>query len=326
MTTHSSATAEAFANIALVKYWGKLEREGNYPAVPSLSLTLSGLRTLTQVTLASELSEDEVFLDGKPTTGRPRERVVRLLDELRAQTNNPRRARVDSRNDFPTAAGLASSASGFAALACAATAAFSAPLSREQQSAMARRASASAARSLFGGFVTLDVGAESATEVVGPEYWDLVLLVAVTTAGKKPIGSTEAMNLTRSTSPYYPTWVATAPALFSTAKQAVIRRDIEALGSAMEQSTLMMHATMHAANPAVIYQLPTTLAVIHEIRALRSAGTACFFTMDAGPHVKILCERGNAASVSARLATIPGVGQVLEATPGPGARTLDENP
>ncbi|MGC4066598.1 MAG: diphosphomevalonate decarboxylase [Polyangiaceae bacterium] len=326
MTTHSTATAEAFANIALVKYWGKLERDGNYPAVPSLSLTLSGLRTVTRVTLTPELSDDVVYLDEMPTTGRPRERVVRLLDELRTITGNANRARVDSNNDFPTAAGLASSASGFAALACAANAAFGAPLSREQQSAMARRASASAARSLFGGFATLDVGAESATELVGPEYWDLVLLVAVTTAGKKPIGSTEAMNLTRATSPYYPAWVANAPALFSTAKQAVVGRDIEALGAAMEQSTLMMHATMHAATPAVIYQLPTTLAVIHEVRALRAAGTACFFTMDAGPHVKVLCERSNAKTVRARLEAIAGVCEVLEATPGPRARILDETP
>jgi diphosphomevalonate decarboxylase len=324
MNTHPEVIAEAFANIALVKYWGKLEREGNYPAVPSLSLTLSGLRTVTRVTLVPDLSADEVYLDGRVAAGRPRERVVRLLDELRIHTGKSFHVRVDSRNDFPTAAGLASSASGFAALACAGNAAFVANLSQEGQSALARRASASAARSLFGGFVTLDVGAESAVELAEPDFWDLVLLVAVTTAGQKPIGSTEAMNLTRSTSPYYPAWVANAPALFASAKQAVLRRDLEGLGLAMEQSTLMMHATMHAANPAVIYQLPATLSVIHEIRALRAEGTACYFTMDAGPHVKVLCESGSAEKVRARLAQIPGVCDVLTATPGPRARIVDE--
>jgi diphosphomevalonate decarboxylase len=246
-----------------------------------------------------------------------------MLDEVRARTGTKQCAIVESKNEFPTAAGLASSASGFAALACAANCAYGAKLNVQEQSNLARRASASAARSLFGGFAVLDVGADSAAELAPPDYWDLVLLVAVTSAGKKPIGSTSAMNLTRSTSPYYPSWLAHAPKLFETAKAAVLSRDLPRLGAAMEQSTLMMHATMLAADPAIIYQAPATLGVLHEVRALRQRGTLCFFTMDAGPHVKVLCNRLDADKVRDTLREIEGVRDVLTATPGPAAHLLE---
>jgi diphosphomevalonate decarboxylase len=316
MTERSFSQAEAFANIALIKYWGKQERPGNYPAVPSLSLTLSGLRTTTTVTLDDELTEDVVTLDSVPAVGRPRERIVKMLDTFRERTRRNTFARVESQNEFPTAAGLASSSSGFAALACAANASFSAGLSVDEQSSLARAASASAARSLYGGFVTLEAGAESAMPLAPAGFWDLVLLVAVTATGKKAIGSTEAMNLTRSTSPYYPTWVDYAPRLFERAKQAVLARDLEVLGAAMEQSTLMMHATMHTASPAILYQTPATIAVMKEIHALRARGTLAFFTMDAGPHVKVLCASSDAVQVRACLRQIDGVRDVLRATPG----------
>jgi len=323
MNHPKSVRAEAFANIALIKYWGKQDRPGNYPAVPSLSLTLDGLRTETCITLAPDLDEDEIFLDGERAVSRPNERVVAMLDAVRARANSATRVRIDTRNDFPTAAGLASSASGFAALVCAANCAFGANLNIAQQSSLARASSASAARSLFGGFVTLDAGAESAESLALPDFWDLVLLVAVTVSGKKAIGSTEAMNLTRSTSPYYSAWVQTAPELFAESKAAVLTRDLERLGTTMEQSTLMMHATMLATRPAIIYQAPATIAVLHAVRGLRQDGLQAYFTMDAGPHVKVLCRRKDAEQVRSQLASIHGVREVLMTKPGGAARQLD---
>jgi diphosphomevalonate decarboxylase len=322
MTQLPIIQAEAFANIALIKYWGKMNRAGNYPAVPSLSLTLSGLRTLTTVELREDLLEDEVLLDGEHARLRPRERVIQMLDVVRARTQKTQRARVTSQNEFPTAAGLASSSSGFAALACASNAAFDAKLSVAEQSSLARAASASAARSLYGGFVAFELGADAAEPLAPPDYWDLVLLVAVTAAGKKPIGSTEAMNGTRDTSPYYPTWVSHAPTLFATAKQAILKRDLACLGEAMEQSTLMMHATMHTARPSIIYENAASLAVIHTVRALRHAGTEAYFTMDAGPHVKVLCRAADAPRVREQLTAVDGVREVLSAKPGQPARIL----
>jgi diphosphomevalonate decarboxylase len=312
-------TAVAHANIALAKYWGKADDRENLPAVPSLSLTLAALRSRTRVEVDAALEFDAIELDGEPATGRARERVVRLLDELRAVTGMTAHVRVASHNDFPTAAGLASSASGFAALALAASRALGHELPRDALSSLARRASASAARSLFGGFVALRLGARSAEPVLDGAAWPLAMVIAVTASGPKSVSSTEGMRHTLATSPYYAAWVAAAPAQFAEIERAVLARDLETLGAAMEQSALAMHASMLAARPALLYFTPATLRAMERVRALRAAGTAAYYTMDAGPHVKVLCEPAQAEGVAAALAAVEGVERVLVSGPGPAA-------
>jgi len=314
-----TVTAVAHANIALAKYWGKADDVENLPAVPSLSLTLGALRTRTRVATDASLAADAVTLDGTVATGKARTRAVRLLDELRDLTGTRVPLRIDSENDFPTAAGLASSASGFAALALGASRALGAELSTEVLSSLARRASASAARSLFGGFVALRLGARSAEPVLSAEDFPLSMVIAVTVSGPKDTGSTEGMRHTLATSPYYPAWVEAAPRLFAEVERAVRARDLEALGAAAEQSALAMHASMLAARPALIYFAPATLRVVERVRGLRRAGTLAFYTMDAGPHVKVMCEPRNAEAVAEALAGVEGVERVLTSNAGPGA-------
>lgn len=325
MNQSISAKARANSNIALVKYWGKLDRPGNYPAVPSLSLTLAALTTTTEVALDETLTSDEVTLDGELALGKAQSRVVEVLERFRGMTGTRVFARVTSRNDFPTAAGLASSASGFAALVTAANQAYAAQRSQAELSALARAASASAARSLFGGWSVLEVGMESATPLAPPDHWPLILVVAVTKSGKKAVASTEAMNLTRSSSPYYSAWVSHAPALFERARDAVLARDLPSLGQAMEQSTLMMHATMMTAAPGILYWTAGTVNVMHRVQALRlREDLPCYFTMDAGPHVKVLCDARDAQSVSLALARVEGVNEIIVAAPGPAARSVSD--
>jgi len=326
VSTVLSATARAHANIALAKYWGKADVARNLPAVPSLSLTLAAMRTVTSVTFLPELAEDELVLGGVVQTGKPRERASKLLSQVRALSGEKSFARVHSHNDFPTAAGLASSASGFAALALAAVRALGLELSFERVSALARAASASAARSLFGGFVELAASAETAARVAEPEHWPLSMLVAVTTEAAKDTGSTDGMQHTARTSPYYTAWVSDAPRLFADVKAAVLARDFERLAPAVEQSALAMHASMLAASPALIYFRPATLAVIEAVRGLRKAGTPVCFTIDAGPHVKVLTLPEHAARVREFLASVAGVVRVLESAPGPDAAVLEESP
>jgi diphosphomevalonate decarboxylase len=322
--THASGvTAIAHANIALAKYWGKASVEENMPAVPSLSLTLAALRSRTHAVVDPALAADDVALDGAPATGRARERVVRLLDELRALTGATAHLRIDSTNDFPTAAGLASSASGFAALALAGSHALGRPLPAATLSSLARRASASAARSLFGGFVALRLGATAAEPLVSAADFPLSMVIAVTASGPKSVSSTEGMRHTLATSPYYPAWVEAAPALFAEVERAVLTRDLETLGAAMEQSALMMHASMLAARPALVYFTPATLRAMERVRELRRAGTPAFYTMDAGPHVKVLCETPRADSVADALRAVEGVERVIISGPGPDAHVLE---
>jgi diphosphomevalonate decarboxylase len=341
-----AATAVAHPNIALAKYWGKLDEGHNLPAVPSLSVTLAGMTTTTTVTFDPSLVEDELELggtsirDGAPS-GDPSaallpagagalRRVSGLLDRVREASGISHRARVSSRNDFPTASGLASSASAFAALAVAATAALGLQWSPARLSDLARRSSVSSARSIFEGFVELPSGRPSAdagallaaAPVAPPDHLPLRILVAVTREGPKATGSTQGMLHTTRTSPYFPAWVADAPALFAKLKDALLQRDFEALGDLAEASALRMHAAAIAADPGLIYWTAATVLVIEEVRALRARGTPAFFTIDAGPHVKVLTTPEHEASVTQLLEQIPGVRRTIATRPGGGARAL----
>ncbi len=221
------ATAIAHPNIALIKYWGKSDVERNIPAVGSLSITLDGLTTTTSVRFEPDLEEDEFLLGGEAAPEMAG-RVTGCLDLVRERVGVETRARVESDNDFPTAAGLASSASGFAALVTAADAALNAAIPRVELADLARRASGSAARSIFGGFVELrsDPGRSYPTEtrqILEPSDWPLRVAVAVTETGPKEIGSTEGMVRTEGTSPFYESWVNSSEQDLADARSAIAR-------------------------------------------------------------------------------------------------------
>jgi diphosphomevalonate decarboxylase len=326
MTAIARATARAGTNIALVKYWGKRDAALNLPRTGSLALTLAGLETVTTVELDPGLGDDAFGLDGEAQAGAPLARVRTLLDLVRARAGRHERARVISRNSFPTAAGLASSASGFAALARAACAAYGVELAPAELSALARRGSGSAARSVFGGFVEMAPGVRSdgrdavAHQVLAPEAWAVRLVVAVTTEAQKAVGSREGMAATAASSPLHEAWVASHGVDLAAARAAVLGRDLPALGDVMERNCLGMHATMMSARPALLYWNGATLAAVRAVWALRDAGVGAWFTIDAGPHVKALCVEGDAPRVAAALAAAPGVLRVMVAAPGEGVR------
>lgn len=314
-----SARAVAHSNIALAKYWGKADIGRNMPAVPSMSMTLSGMFTETVVTFAPDLTHDELHLNGVQAGDKELVRVVRGLDLVRHEANTNWHARVSSRNNFPTASGLASSASGFAALILAARAACGLADDRTTSSAFARQCSASAARSVYGGFVALPLGAESAERLTVPSSFQVELLVAVTQEEAKAVGSTEGMVHTRETSPYYAAWVEHAPELYAKAVAALSAGDLTTLGPLVEQSTLLMHASMFGAAPAVIYWSDATLRVIHAVRKWRRSGLEGYFTMDAGPHVKVLARREHSDDLARALAGVEGVKRVIRCGVGPDA-------
>jgi len=317
-----SATAQAGANIALVKYWGKRDAALNLPAAGSISITLEQLTTCTTLIPDRALSRDQLLLNGQPQDPT---RVAAVLDLMRAECGQTVRFCVDSHNSFPTAAGLASSASAFAALVVAADRALNLNLSRERWSELARRGSGSAARSVFGGFVEMAVGTRAdgrdsvARPLADPAHWPLEVVAAITDAGSKPVSSTEGMRRTVQTSPYYPAWVAGVAADLDTARAAIMRRDFECLADVAEHSALKMHASALAARPAVVYWNAATVECMQVVRELRRQGHEVFFTIDAGPQVKAICRPQAAASVAAALSRTPGVLGVLRSALGPGA-------
>jgi diphosphomevalonate decarboxylase len=319
---NGKATARACANIALAKYWGKCDEVLNLPAVPSVSITLDALVTETEVAIDPDLPEDHVTLDGAVQTGDAARKVVQLLDLLHGGAARPR-ARVTSRNHFPSASGLASSASGFAALAAAAAHAYGLPLTETELSALARRGSASAARSIFGGFVELPAGVPgdptlSARPLHGPDWWDVRVVIAMVTRAPKDVASRDGMRRTAQTSPYWQAWLDCAPRYARAVREAIAHRDLEALGTAMEASTFAMHASAWAAVPAVRYVRGVTLDVLERVEALRRNGTGAWATMDAGPHVKVLCAAGDASRVAEALQAGGDVVDLRVAKPGKG--------
>jgi diphosphomevalonate decarboxylase len=324
-----AVTAVAGTNIALVKYWGKRDPALNLPATGSLSLTLESLGTRTTVCFDGG-SEDRLILDGDMAAGDVVARTSSFLDKVRARAGITTRALVTSANSVPTAAGLASSASGFAALAVAAARAAGLSLSATELSALARLGSGSAARSLFGGFAEMSRGErnDGADAVAHPiadgDGWDLRLVVAVTATGPKPMGSTAAMEHTARTSPFHPAWIAGVDADLADARRAIAARDLTGLGRVAERSALRMHANAMAADPPVLYWNAATIAAIARVRGLRDAGTSAFFTIDAGPHVKVLCAAADAPAIAFALTTVPGVLRTIVAAPGPGARVVEE--
>lgn len=330
-STTRSATARAGTNIALVKYWGKRDAALNLPAAGSLSLTLANLGSETSVTFAPdhEAGCDRVFLAGQPADPRFAGRVSKFLDLVRARAGLALPAEVRTQNTVPTAAGLASSAAGFAALALAATRAAGLDLAPAELSALARRGSGSAARSIFGGFVEMDPGtrADGSDAVARPlldeQAWDVRLCVAITATGEKGIGSTAAMERSTRSSPYYPAWVESVPADLEQARTALAARDLTHLGQVAERSAMRMHACAMAADPHILYWNPATLAAMATVKELRAQGVAAFFTIDAGPHVKVLCLAADAPRVEAALASTPAVMRVLVLAPGPGAQVIE---
>lgn len=324
------ATAQAQPNIALVKYWGKRDATLNLPATGSMSLTLASLCTRTRVDFDAALPRDEFLLDGREEPAMLA-RVSACLDLLRSRAGTTCRASVESSNDFPTGAGLASSASGFAALVVAADAALGLGLDHRALSIIARRGSGSAARSLFGGFVVMDAGQRSdgedafPTSLMSAEAWPLKVVIAVTSHSRKQIGSTDGMERSRRTSSFYDAWVEDAEADLCAARAAVLARDFAALADVTERSCMKMHAVMLTSRPALLYWTGATVDCLHRIRALREDdGLAVCYTVDAGPQVKAVCLPADAARVAAALAAVPGVLTVLTSALGAGAALVPD--
>ncbi len=307
-----ATVTRAHPNIALIKYWGKAPGEGNIPATPSLSITLDALTTTTEVTDA----EADIFeLDGRPVADR---KVTECLANLRRHHPVPP-LHIRSRNNFPTAAGLASSASGFAALVTAIDAHCNLNLTAQVRSDYARQGSGSAARSIFGGFVALRGPNWQAEPLATPADWPLKVVIAIAAAEAKAVSSSEGMKRSAATSPYYPAWVASTGQDFEAAISLVASQDFAGLAELAEFSCLKMHGLMLSSRPGLIYWNPTTVACMHRVRQLRSNGLPVFFTIDAGPQLKAICLPEAAREVAAALADVDGVHKVLVSGVGDGA-------
>lgn len=292
LSAQSSGHAYAPANIALAKYWGKRDAKLNLPNNGSLSISLGTLGTKTTVT-ALDAAQDCVKLNGQemPVDSAFYQKVVAFVNLFRRQ--QPQSLLIDSHNSIPTAAGLASSASGFAALTLALADFWQLSLDKRILSSFARIGSGSAARSLWQGFVKWQKGQQSdgsdsyAIPIASDWQALRIALLEINTA-EKSVSSRDGMNHTVATSPLYATWPDTAEKDLSVIEQAIATQDFHLLGQSAESNALAMHATMMAARPALLYLQAESFRQIARIQALRQEGLPVYFTADAGPNLKLL--------------------------------------
>jgi diphosphomevalonate decarboxylase len=318
-----TATAIACPNIAFIKYWGDLDARLHIPANGSISMNLDGLHTRTQVTFDASFRHDQLILDGQHTSGAPLERVSSFLDRVRRLAGWHWNARVVSTNNFPVAAGIASSASGFAALAMAATAAMGLQLSERDLSRLARLGSGSACRSVPGGFVEWQPGHDDydsyASTIEPPDHWDLADCIAIVSRGQKSVGSAEG-HILASTSPLQRARVADTPLRLKLCRQAINERDFEILANVTELDCQLMHAVMITSTPPLLYWQPVTQQLTRLVQTWRKNGLPVCYTIDAGPNVHVLCPTSHVTEVTDQLMQVPGVSKVLVAQPGGPAR------
>jgi diphosphomevalonate decarboxylase len=314
------ATAIAHPNIAFIKYWGNRDDALRLPVNSTISMNLDGLETRTTVRWAPDLASDQFTLNGSTQSGASLARVVTHVDLLRQRLSLSGRAEVVSSNNFPTGAGIASSAAAFAALTVAGAAAAGANLSERELTTLARRGSGSAARSVPGGFVEWHDGASHedsyAESFAPPQYWDIVDVIAVVSRAHKQVGST-AGHQSAQTSDLQGARVAGAAARFAICKQAILDRDFPSFAEVVEYDSNLMHAVMMTSRPPLFYWLPPTLAIMDAVRTWRERdGLQVCYTLDAGPNVHCICVRNDAEQVSDRLRALSEVLDVLTASPG----------
>jgi diphosphomevalonate decarboxylase len=325
------ATANAGSNIAFVKYWGvrKGPRDRQLPLNPSVSMTLDVARTTTTVEFSSDLKADRCTINNRPAPPEAIQRVRRVMSRVRQLAGLNRFARIASVNHFPTAAGVASSASGFAALALAATRAAGLREDPKTLVPLAILGSGSACRSLYGGYVLWSPPRagqhrSSVRQIESEDHWPLVDLVTILSRKPKPVTS-EQGHLQVWTSPLLEGRLASLARTTRTVKKAIQDRDLPSLGDAIESEALCMHAVMMTSRPSLLYWEPATVSVIKAVWDLRiRRGLPCYFTIDAGPNVHVITLAEQAEAVTRSLKRLEGVQEVLCCSTGRGAYYIND--
>ena len=337
------ATAVAPSNIAFIKYWGKKDEDLRIPMNGSVSMNLSNLLTTTTVEFNPRLKENVVILrhSGKRSasrisivernSGQARmtsfeiQRIIIHLDRIRSLAKINYKAKVVTKNNFPTSTGLSSSASGFAALTLAASKAAGLSLSKKELSILARKSSGAACRSILDGFVEWLDGDTSETSyavsLYPPDYWDIVDVVVIVSTNKKEVATTEGHRLVYS-SPFFSVRLKGIQDKIQLIKKYMQKKDFEAFGELIEQEALELHAIMLTSSPSLIYWLPGTLRVIHAVQKWRRDGLQVYFTLNTGQNIHLICKKKDAKTVTKKAKEISDVTKTIINHPSTGARII----
>ncbi len=325
------ATATTNANIALVKYWGKRDKKLILPYNSSISMTCDGLRTTTTVEFSDKYGKDEIIINDEELVKDEKD-ILGHIERIRRSAGIEEKAKVVSESNFPVAAGLASSASGFAALTLAAVTAAGLKLNEKELTILTRMGSGSACRSICEGFAEWHKGSKEdgsdsyAETIAGKNHWkEFRMITTIVTEAKKKVSSRAGMAQTVETCPYYDGWLKSVDDDLKKIREGIKKRDFSLVGLTAEENCLKMHALMMTTRPAIIYWIPATLEIIHHIIAWREEGLECYFTIDGGPQVKVMCMEKDEKEINERLLELNGVIKTIICKPGDGVTLSDEH-
>ncbi len=315
--------AQAPSNIAFVKYWGRKDEVLRLPENGSISMNLSNLITTTEVEFG-DFEKDSIEINGIEES-LENNRGVKHLDRIRALAKIDQKARVVTSNNFPTGTGLSSSASGFAALTIAGVSAAGLKLSKKDLSILARQGSGSACRSIPDGFVEWkdgDTSEESYAEsIFPPDYFQIADVIAVVSTEKKFLATSEGQKSARS-GIFFEKRLEGIPEKINNVKRLIEEKNFSDFGDVVEREALEFHSILFTSNPPLFYWTPGTVAVMKYVQSLRREGLECYFTINTGQDVHVICRSEDAEKVAEKLKELPEVIKTITNFPAPGAHLV----
>lgn len=314
---------QTHANISLNKYWGKRDEKLFLPTKSSLTISLSELKTTTLIQelgckYSGQKNQDSIFINGIAAADLHKQKIVDFLNFFRQKYDIKKYFNISTINNFPTAAGLASSSSGFAALALGVDKVCNLKLNKKELSILARHGSGSACRSIEGGFMLWHKGSELdgsdsyAEQIFDNSHWpDLCILVVIVKNQTKFIGSREGMRITVATSPSYNSWLEKSAQRLPNLINAIAKKDFTSVGQLAQDDWHDMQKTMLDTKPQLNYWTTESYKVMDTIRTLFNQGIECYFTTEAGPNLKVLCLKNDQNKIKNELEKISGIIQII---------------
>jgi len=327
------ASAISPINIALVKYWGKRDKNLILPYNSSISMTVNNLFTHTTVDFDDKYTDDIFILNDKEverSSVEYKKYIGRFLKIVRERFSVDSKVKIMSKNNFPTSSGLASSASGFSALSTAINSALGLDLGKKELSILSRQGSGSSARSICGGFVEWKKGektdgSDSYAEQIIDDWDNFRMVVCITTEKEKKIKSRAGMAQSVSTSPMYNSWLSSIEGDIRVIRKGIIEKDFSVVGKTTEENCLKMHAVMITTKPSILYWNNVTVDIIQSVLAWREKGLESYFTIDAGPQVKILCTEKDVEKIVKNCKNIDGIKKIIIVKPGKGSKIVNNH-
>lgn len=324
MKINMKATAVAPSNIAFIKYWGRKDEELRLPENGSISMNLSNLLTTTTVEFNKNFKKDEVIINSQKEENEGN-RAIKHLDRIRRLAKINYKAKVVTKNNFPTGTGLSSSASGFAALTVAASAAAGLKLSEKELSILARQGSGSACRSIPDGFVEWLDGDTSDTSygvsLYPKNYWDIVDVVAIVSRNKKEVSTTEGQKLAKS-SPFFQVRLSNIKGKINLIKKYMKEKKFSLFGELVEGEALELHAIMLTSAPSLIYLLPGSLRVMHMVKKWRQEGLEVYFTVNTGQDIHLICQKKDVEKIVKKAQDLSDIQKTIINYPAEGAHII----